>query len=94
MNGLGADELTWLQPNLTQVRLSTGEPLNQAGAPIEHVYFPESGMVSMLTVMRSGEQIEPAIIGNEGVVGGWVAIDGGNANTQSQRCKSNGQLGK
>lgn len=51
-------------------------------------------MVSMLTVMRSGEQIEPAIIGNEGVVGGWVAIDGGNANTQSQRCKSNGQLGK
>ena len=37
----------------------------------------------MLTVMRSGEQIETAIIGNEGVVGGWVAIDSTNANTQS-----------
>ena len=31
----------------------------------------------------SGVQIETAIICNEGVVGGWVAIDGGNANTQS-----------
>jgi CRP-like cAMP-binding protein len=40
-------------------------------------------MVSMLTVMKSGEQIETAIIGNEGVVGGWLAIDGRNANTQS-----------
>ena len=37
----------------------------------------------MLTVMKSGEQIETAIIGSEGVVGGWVAIDGRNANTQS-----------
>ena len=37
----------------------------------------------MLTVMKSGEQIETAIIGNEGVVGGWVAIDGTNANMQT-----------
>jgi CRP-like cAMP-binding protein len=40
-------------------------------------------MVSILTVMKTGEQIETAIIGNEGVVGGWAAIDGRNANTQS-----------
>jgi len=40
-------------------------------------------MVSMLTVMKSGEQIETAIIGSEGVVGGSVATDGGNANTQA-----------
>jgi len=40
-------------------------------------------MVSILTVMKSGEQIETAIIGREGVVGGWVAIDGSNSNTQT-----------
>ena len=40
-------------------------------------------MVSMLTVMKSGEQIETAIIGSEGVVGGWVATNGSNTNTQS-----------
>jgi CRP-like cAMP-binding protein len=33
--------------------------------------------------LKSGEQIETAIIGSEGVIGGWVAIDGGNTNTQS-----------
>jgi CRP-like cAMP-binding protein len=60
-----------------------GEFLHPAGVPIAHVYFPESGMVSMLTVMKSGEQIETAIIGSEGVVGGWVAIDGAIANTQA-----------
>ena len=37
----------------------------------------------MLTVMKSGEQIETAIIGREGVVGAWVSINGGNTNTQS-----------
>jgi CRP-like cAMP-binding protein len=83
LNGLGADDLALLQPNLKKVPLSLGEPLNKPGAPIDHVYFPESGMVSMLTVMRTGEQIETAIVGSEGIVGGWVAIDGGNANTQS-----------
>src|SRR6187551_3595057 len=40
-------------------------------------------MVSMLAVMTTGEQIETAIIGNEGVVGGWVAFDGSDSNTQS-----------
>ena len=33
--------------------------------------------------MKSGEQIETAIIGREGVVGGWVSIEGVNTNTQS-----------
>ena len=63
--------------------MTLGDLLHPVGAPIEHVYFPESGMVSMLTVMKSGEQIETAIIGREGVIGGWVAIDGVNTNTQS-----------
>ena len=83
LSGLGADDLARLRPNLKKVSLTTGDALHPAGAPIEYVYFPDSGMVSMLTVMKSGEQIETAIIGNEGVVGAWVGIDGARANTQS-----------
>ena len=79
--GLGGDDLVRLHPKL--VRMTLGQLLHPVGARIEHVYFPESGMVSMLTVMKSGEQIETAIIGREGVIGGWVAIDGVNTNTQS-----------
>jgi CRP-like cAMP-binding protein len=83
LNGLDAADRARLGPYLTKVRMSRGDLLHPVGEPIKHVYFPDSGMVSMLTVMRSGEQIETAIIGDEGVVGGWVAIDGANANTQS-----------
>jgi hypothetical protein len=79
--GLGGDDLVRLHPKL--VRMTLGQLLHPVGARIEHVYFPESGMVSMLTVMKSGEQIETAIIGREGVIGGWVVIDGINTNTQS-----------
>ena len=79
--GLGSDDLVRLHPTL--VHMTLGQFLHPVGEPIEHVYFPESGMVSMLTVMKSGEQIETAIIGREGVIGGWVAIDGVNKNTQS-----------
>jgi CRP-like cAMP-binding protein len=80
---LNADDLAFLRPALKQVPMTRGASLHPVGSPIEHVYFPVSGMVSMLSVTKSGEQIETAIIGNEGVVGGWVAIDGANANTQS-----------
>jgi CRP-like cAMP-binding protein len=65
------------------VRLPRGQVLHPPGEPIRQVYFPDSGMVSMLTVLQSGEQIETAIIGSEGVAGGWVAIDGANTNTQT-----------
>jgi CRP-like cAMP-binding protein len=83
LNGLGAGDLAGLQPNLRHVSLTRGNALHPAGEPIKHVYFPEDGMISILTVLKSGEQIETAIIGREGVVGGWVAIDGSNSNTQS-----------
>lgn len=83
LNSLGESDLAQLQPYLKKVHMTRGDFLHPVGQPIAHVYFPESGMVSMLAVMKSGEQIETAIIGNEGVVGGWVAIDGANANTQS-----------
>jgi CRP-like cAMP-binding protein len=63
--------------------LTRGEVLHPPGEAIKHVYFPDSGMISMLTVMQTGEQIETAIIGREGVAGGWVAIDGANSNTQT-----------
>jgi len=79
--GLGGNDLACLHPKL--VRMTLGQLLHPVGEPIAHVYFPESGMVSMLTVMKSGELIETAIIGCEGVVGSWVTIDGVNTNTQS-----------
>jgi hypothetical protein len=51
--------------------------LQPARTKIDHGYFPLSGMVSLLAVMQSGDQIETAIIGREGLVGGSVANGNG-----------------
>jgi CRP-like cAMP-binding protein len=73
---LGSDDLSRLEPNLKQIPLPRGMVVHAQGASIEHVYFPLSGMVSILAVMRTGEQIETAIIGREGVIGASIGSDG------------------
>jgi CRP-like cAMP-binding protein len=78
-----AADLARLKPDLKKVRMILGEALHPAGAPIEQIYFPLGGMVSLLTVMKSGEQIETAIIGREGVVGAAIGIDGALSNVQA-----------
>lgn len=35
----------------------------------DHVYFPTSGIVSLLKVMNDGAAAEIAVVGNEGMVG-------------------------
>jgi CRP-like cAMP-binding protein len=74
---LDADDLSRLKPNLKKVSMVRGSVLYPNGAPIGHVYFPLSGMVSLLAVMKTGEQIETAIVGREGVVGGSIGTDSG-----------------
>jgi CRP-like cAMP-binding protein len=73
---LGADDLAQLQPGLTKVAMTRNTVLHRAGAPIEQVYFPLSGMISVLAMMRTGEAIETAIIGREGVSGAAVGVNG------------------
>jgi CRP-like cAMP-binding protein len=73
---LRADDLSRLQPDLKGISMVRGAVLHPAGEPIAHVYFPVSGMISILAVMRTGEQIETAIVGREGVVGASIGSDG------------------
>jgi CRP-like cAMP-binding protein len=73
---LSAKTMATLTPHLKKVKLPQGTVLQEAGAPIEFIYFPTSGMVSMLAVLKSGEAIETGIIGREGVVGGYAGVYG------------------
>jgi hypothetical protein len=63
---LSADELKSLQPWLTPVQLQSNTVLHEPGKTIEQVYFPLSGMISLLAVMRTSEQIEIGIVGADG----------------------------
>lgn len=70
---LGSDDLAALQPCLKLVPMVRGAVLHPSMSVIDHVYFPLSGMVSLLTVMRTGEQIETAVVGRDGAVGASIA---------------------
>jgi CRP-like cAMP-binding protein len=48
--------------------------LHEPDQPLEHIYFPTDGMISLLTVMEDGRGIETATIGNEGAVGVEAAL--------------------
>jgi CRP-like cAMP-binding protein len=52
------------------------------GDPIEQVYFPLTGMISLLAVMETGNAVETATIGREGPVG---AMSGLGARTATGR---------
>src|SRR5947209_1557910 len=66
---LSAPDFALLAPHLKKTQFEHGAMLQEAGDPIEQIYFPWSGMISMLTVMRDGSAIECATIGREGAVG-------------------------
>jgi CRP-like cAMP-binding protein len=55
--------------NLDPVSFSLRHIIYEVGAPLDHVYFVEDGVVSILTRMANGETIEAGMIGLEGVVG-------------------------
>jgi CRP-like cAMP-binding protein len=63
-----------LAPSLTTVSLQQGEVLAEPGDEVDHIYFPESGMLSLLAVLRDGKAIETATVGREGVVGAMAGL--------------------
>jgi CRP-like cAMP-binding protein len=63
-----------LKPHLTMVSLVQGDVVYQAGAEVDSVYFPHSGMFSLLAVMRDGKAIETATVGREGVIGAMAGL--------------------
>ena len=59
---------------LERVSLGLGDPIYEADAPINHVYFPETAVFSMLATMEDGRTVEVGPIGNEGLAGLGVAL--------------------
>ena len=58
-----------LAPRLKELSLELSSLVQEAGAPVEHVYFLHQGMIFLLAVMSDGQGIETATVGSEGVVG-------------------------
>ena len=67
--GLSAANRQNLQPHLEWVALPAGTHLYRAGAPLRHVYFPTTAVISLVSSMRDGATVEVAMVGSEGAAG-------------------------
>jgi CRP-like cAMP-binding protein len=58
-----------LMPELEQIRCESGQVLMEADSSLDYVFFPHSGVVSVVAVYADGNAIEMATIGREGCSG-------------------------
>jgi CRP-like cAMP-binding protein len=66
---LPPDNLQRLLNELEQVRCQRGDVLIDADSSLDHVFFPDSGVISVVAVYANGDIIEMATIGREGCSG-------------------------
>lgn len=71
---LSSDVRDTLTPHLSPGAFAQGTVLAEAGDAIEHVYFPLSGMISVVVVMKDGKAIETATLGRDGMFGGMAGF--------------------
>ncbi|HKG94431.1 MAG TPA: Crp/Fnr family transcriptional regulator [Gemmatimonadaceae bacterium] len=76
------DQYARIAPSLDLVELELKQVLFDVDRPIEHVYFVEDGVASVLGVMADGTAVETATIGREGMVG--LALFHGAEQTSAQ----------
>jgi hypothetical protein len=63
-----------LMPELEHIRCPRALVLMNADSSLDHVFFPDSGVVSVLAVYADGNIIEMATIGREGCTGVQAAL--------------------
>jgi CRP-like cAMP-binding protein len=72
---LPPENMAALMPHLRVVQLPQETVLFEAGDTIKAIYFPHTGIVSIVVDLASGETIETAMIGRDSLVGGSAALD-------------------
>jgi CRP-like cAMP-binding protein len=63
---LPSSNLKQLMPELEHIRCERAQVLMDADGPLSHMFFPDSGVVSVVAVYADGSIIEMATIGREG----------------------------
>jgi len=66
-----------LQPHLERAALNAGEMLCPASGEADGIYFPVTGLVSVLARGAGAKSVEVALVGREGIVGGMLMLGRG-----------------
>jgi CRP-like cAMP-binding protein len=73
---LPAADMQLLRPHLRPVELVHEAILARTGDAIDHVYFPHSGVISLVVRLAGGQTVEAAMVGRDSVFGAGAALDG------------------
>jgi len=79
LQSLSPTDFELLRPDLRAVQLNHAQVLFDLGGNIENIYFPESGIISLVVPINEGDAVEAGMIGRDGVVGASSGLDGSEA---------------
>jgi hypothetical protein len=74
--GLPAADFELLRPHLETIALLQETVLVGAGDRLTKVFFPHTGVISLVVSLAGGGMVEVASIGNDSIFGGSAALDG------------------
>src|SRR4051795_11221690 len=72
---LSVQDVSLLQAQLEPVCLPVGMRLAEPNTPIQHVYFLDEGIASVVASTPQGRRIEVGIIGREGLTAPCVLLE-------------------
>jgi CRP-like cAMP-binding protein len=64
-----------IRQHLEPVALELKKVIYEPNQPAGHAYFPELGMISIVSIMKDGSSIEVGTIGKEGMAGAFLLLD-------------------
>lgn len=76
LSSLLPDVFAAIEPHLERTALNFSDVVAEAGERTHRVYFPLSGVISLVVQMRVGDMIETAMVGRDGVANATCALDG------------------
>jgi hypothetical protein len=76
LNALPQNIFAALAPELKHTDLPFGTVIAETNQLVDKVYFPHTGVVSLVVAMEVGDMIETAMVGRDGVVNGTSSLDG------------------
>ena len=76
LGSLSPGDAAALRPHLKNIELKQKQVLFDAGDTIRAVYFPTSAVISLVIGLSTGEIVDAAMVGRDGVLGASAALDG------------------
>ena len=59
-----------------ELELTAGQLIYEADARVDAVYFPRGSVISLVSTLSTGQSVEAAMVGRDGMIGASAALDG------------------